>query len=230
MQIAEHDHLEVASAGRDHMHVAVEEGRAAELELVDRGHAAELAGPTLAQRVPISLRLIEHGQVGVDLLADLRGVGRVVMFEAGEEGVVLGPWCDLDRLFERDLITDDVLVRDHRILLEQGGQLVAELDLFGVHDAVGTDELVDHGEQRPAVGRVEILEHLERAQLELGLDELADIFTVGHGLGEQLLDLSIDLLEHLDVVLVLALDHFEAILGIELFAVPRVDACADDLA
>src|SRR5690606_10837399 len=128
------------------------------------------------------------------------------------------------------LVADHVLVVEQRILVEERGELVAELDLLGVHDAVGVDEFVDDTEQGLAVVVVEILEHLEGPELELGLDELADVLAVGDGLGEQLLDLAIDLLEHLDVVLVLALDRLEPGLGRELVALARVDPGGDDLA
>ena len=229
MEVAEDDELVVATGlGGDDVDVLVEELLAAG-ELADVLVALEAAAALDALFFPLLLDLVEELQVGAELFDEAVGVGGVVVFELGEEGVVVlggdegGVGFDLDG-------ADDVeggLV-DHEVGVEELGEVVAERDLFGVGGAVGVDEAVDDGEQGLAVLVGKAGEQLEAAQLELGEDEALRVLAVGDGLGEQALDVVVDLLEALDVVLVLGLDALEADLGLE--GALGVDAGGDHLA
>ena len=141
-----------------------------------------------------------------------------MLLEVGEERVVLEPRADRRgiadlhlALLAQDL---DVERRQRGRRVEQGLELVPELLLRGVDAAIRVDQLVDRGQQLLLVIVIEALEDLVAAELELGVDELLDVLTIGHRLGEQILDAAIHLLEHLVEVAHELVDHVVTGLGV----------------
>ncbi len=74
---------------------------------------------------------------------------------------------------------------DTQIGFEQGGELAAELQFCRMDLTIGVNELVDRAHQLLLIGRVEALEDLETAQLELGVNEGILRLALGHGLGNR---------------------------------------------
>ena len=105
---------------------------------------------------------------------------------------------------------------DAKVLFEEIRQLAPELGFRRVHLAVGVDQLVDGVHELFLVVRVEALEDLEAAQLELGVHEVVLLLAGRHRFVEQLLHLSVDALEHFVEVrgeLLLQLDAERLIVG-----------------
>src|SRR3569623_412192 len=200
VEIAEHrDVVDRIGPGRMHEHVAVEE-RLVGREVRDRLLAGELSNSLRALRGELGDEPVHEIQVGLDLLRDPVGIRGVVVLERGEERVVVETRSDRRRVGNRDLVALEGLAIcfvDRRRVIEQRFDLVAELLLARVDRAVGVDQLVDRRQQLVLVVAIERLEDLVRAELELRVAELLDVFTVGHGLVEQRLDAALDLLEHL---------------------------------
>ena len=229
VEVAEDDQLVVAAGlARHDIHVLVEELLAAG-EVGDVLVALELPAAAHALGLPGLLDPVEQLEVGGELLAEALGVGGVVMLELGEEGVVVLRRDEGDRRLDLDA-ADDVegALVDHELGVEELGEVVAKRDLLRVGGAVGVDQAVDDDEQGLAVVVAEPLEQLEAAQLELREHEALGVLAVGDGLGQQALDVAVDLLEALDVVLVLGLDALEAELVLE--GTPGVDAGGHQLA
>ena len=216
MEVTEHDQLVVAAGdGRHDVHVLVEELLAAG-EVGDALVALEAAAAAHALLLPGLLDLVEQLEVDGELLAEAFWVGGVVVFELGEEGVVVLRGHQGHGRVDLDA-ADDVegALVDQELGVEELGEVVAKRDLLRVGGAVGVDEAVDDDEQGLAVGVAEPLEQLEAAQLELREHEALRVLAVGDGLGQQALDVMVDLLEALEVVLVLGLDALEAELRVE---------------
>ena len=228
VEVAEHDQLVAAAGlGREDVDVLVEELLAAG-EFGDGGAALEAAAAADAVLLPLLLDAVEEREVGGELALELARLGRVVELELGEEGVILLRRDEVGRLAHLDADALERGVVEDQLGAEELGEVVAEGRLVGVDLAVGGDELVDDLEQVAAALRVEVLEHLEAAQLELGEDEALRVLAVGDRLGHQVADLAVDLLEALDVVLVLVLDPLEAQLGVE--GAAGVDPRGDEVA
>ncbi len=141
-------------------------------------------------------------------------VRRVVKFELLKELVVFVRRRLVNRLGDSRLLAVFVEQLDPDVRLKERDQLIAEL-LFGrVHLTVRVNEIVHRPHQHFLVGAIEAFEEFKALELELGIDERVLVLVLRDRFGKEILNVAIDVLEHLAKVLREPLHQVRVDLGI----------------